>query len=1344
MIKHSIVLLIIFATFSFAQQKTNKLNSQNFAKNDFKILSADNNSIVIEFSPEYISEYKFKNGSQISKPGKPNLYSRCFPLFLPTEKNNKIEILESKYKEVSDIDVLPAPAIKKDKYGYSYEYNRDKTIYSADEYYPLGMSNMNETGILRNKYFGSAIINPVQYNPSKKVLRKYTYIKFRVIYGGSPVYLNKSQNKEEYSFLLNSAVNSSNAINWSTKEFNKIKPALINSVLKSGDFYKIEIKEDGIYKIDKSFLQSAGIDVSSINPLTIKIYNNGGSELPYNNSTVVPDSLIENRIYIEGESDGKFDDNDYILFYGSSPNKWIYSNAYTENYYHSIHKYSNSNYYFLTFGGDRGLRIQTINSSNVSNVQPSQYFSEKFYSDPDLNNLGSTGNLWVSQRIGVTESFVINKTLSGYVDGSGIYYRTSLGNASSVIGDNASYTLSDGNSSFTRLLSSISYISNETKINLSTFYGYYSLDAGKNSLQFKMFLSSQYNSSTISGYYDYVEIVYQRSFSSVENNSFHFTSLDSVGFAEYDISTFSTSSVKIFDVTSFSNVGFINPISYSGGIVKFQRQCVSQSPKEYFVIGGSNYLTPASISSRITNQNLHGSTDSYTFVIISPTEFLSAANRLKALRESPGAGNPNYLKTGVFDVNQIYNEFSCGILDPTAIRNFLKYAYNNWTEKPVYVLFLGDGSFDYKNICNLSVKNFLPSIEKNSASSNEIESYVSDDFLTEINENYSEPTCCYPDFASGRICVNSLADANTVIDKIVQYESSDNIGVWKKKIMYVADDGMSAEKNEGSAYVDDSEKISEDDTPKDYEKEKIYIVSYPTVISPQGRRKPGANTDILKGWNEGRLAINYIGHGSTDLWAHEHIFVRDESIPQLTNTKYYPLVFMGSCSLARWDDPFNLSMSEELVNIEKRGAINTIAATRPVYADQNLQLNEYLFRDFTNIKDTLNLPIRIGKVLYYAKNSLSKDDNHAKYVLFGDPTLRISTPQYFTKIDSINGISGTDTAVIKALQKVKICGRVLKPDSTLWSDYNGELTLKIQDVNISIHIYDNLFNFDYKIDGGTIFKGKANIENGKWIIQFVVPKDISYNSGNGKILAYFKNSSTEGSGYTGRFVMNGLDSTAIADTTGPVITMFIDSRSFRSGDLVNQNTKIIADFFDENGINLTGTIGHKIEAIINDKTSEKVDLTSYYNATTGYQYGTLEYPLQNLADGKYSLKIRVWDTYNNLSEATTEFSVKANTVLALDNVYNYPNPMKDNTIFVFQHNFDSPLDVTIKIYTVRGAVIKELKSVGITSKYVNINWDGKDNDGDYIANGTYLYKVQIKTQDGSFSKSTTGKLAKLK
>jgi|WetSurMetagenome_2_1015567.scaffolds.fasta_scaffold10682_2 hypothetical protein len=1354
--KKRIIITLIFSlivSFTNAQTKsikTNYFNSYNLL--DYKVISSNNSYVEIEYIPQYSDDLNFRNSVHNSSNfGKPDLGYRSFSLILPTNKNNSIEVIESRFTDKNNIEVKPVPTPKKsnNKLEFLYDYVPDNKIYSSNNFYPSNNINFIQNTKIRDKYFGSVQIFPVVYNPLSKSVRKYTYLRLRIRFGGNPILSKNQLSLQEQSFFNNIALNSPFANNWTTAERSNAKYTTVNSVLATGDFYKIEVKEDGIYKLDKSFLQKAGINVNNIDPRTIKIYGNGGKELPYDNLTPVTNDLGELKIFVEGENDGKFDDGDYILFYGNSPNWWTYSYSF-KVYNHNINHYSTSNYYWITFGGINGSRVSINASGNYGNIQPLEGFTDKLFDEPEINNLGSTGTLWISQRIGIGESFTFNKSLLGLVNNSNIRYKLKLGNASGI---SAVFDFSDGTAY--HVVNSVDpNYGGFAHINLKSIEDSYTLFPGNSSMNLVINLSSQLNTGNIDAYYDYLEVNYQRSFNSAQNNVLRFNSPDTNGIVEYQVSSFNTNDIKIFDVTNYNNVKIITPISYNTGIVRFQDEIFGGfsniNIKEYYVIGGNNYKTPLSISSRVHNQNIHGEEAGADFIIISPTEFLSAANRLKSYRESPGVSNPNYLKTYVYDINDIYNEFSGGLQDPVAMRNFLKYAYNNWQRKPVYVLFFGDGNYDYKNIYNLNVKNYIPPIEKPSDSNNELDSYPSDDFITSINESFTNPLPAQPDFYHGRLNINSLAEANLAIDKIINYESPDNFGIWKKKIMYVADDGWTTENNQGqdgNIHTEQCEEIAEAFTPKDFEKEKIYIVTYPTSITPQGRRKPGANIDIIKGWNEGRLVINYVGHGSTDLWAHEHIFVRDESIPQLHNSGKLPLVTIASCDLLRWDDPFAISAGEQLVIIPD-GAINVIGANRPVYSPNNAAFNDALWSQFMYDKDTLNLPIRIGKAMYFCKLLLHPlQDNDMKFGLEGDPTVRISIPQYFTSIDSINNTSINDPFkldTIKALQKIEIKGRILYTDSSFYNTYNGEITIKIFDVDKNITFYDFGYPFYFRLDGGTIFKGKTKIVNGKWSLRFIVPRDISYTKGNGKLTSYFTDRITEGTGYTNKFVLNGIDTNAIIDTTGPSVHIYIDSRNFRSGDMVNQNTKIIADLFDISGINLTGAIGHKLEGIFNDNDNSKIDLTPYYNSDTSYQYGSLEYPLQNLSDGNYKLKIRAWDTYNNLSESVVNFIVKSNSQLYVDKVFNYPNPFKDNTSFTFQHNLDATVNVRIKIYTIGGRLIKELLRTNITDKNVIIDWDGRDNDGDAIANGTYIYKVTIKSDDGIFNKTSTGVIAKLK
>ncbi|HEX2788073.1 MAG TPA: type IX secretion system sortase PorU [Ignavibacteria bacterium] len=1312
---------------------------------DFKVISSNNSYIELEFTPQYIDRFNFKYSRNYGEQtGKPDVQFKTLPVFLPSPKDNRIEIIDYKYEDVQNVDINPVPTIKrgKEEDDWKFDYIKDPKAYGENSFYPKNAADFKFGGIMRNKYVGSIFLNPVLYNPVTKTARKYTYLRVRVVFSGSPLYTKRIQDAEELGLMQFAALNFDVAKNWSTREeLQQTDAGIENSIFASGDFYRIEVKQTGIYKIDKAFLQNAGINVANINPKTFKIYGNGGHILPYNNSDPVALDPVENAIFVAGENDGQFNDDDYILFYGKSQSDWSYDDV-NKQHYHYINPYSASNYYFISFGGADGKRMETVASPNVPGAAQLTQFWDRFFENPDVNNLGATGTVWVSQRIDNGNGMSFNKELRGYVQNSDINLRMMFGNASIPP---ATFELKDENSSYYNLIGIPGIWDEFSHINfiypaLNVFY-----NLGSNtSTRLRLSLPSSHNSNTVAGYLDYYEIHYPRMMSA-DNNFLRFNSPDTNAMMEFRVSSFNSSEVKVFDVTVPYNTALINPVSFNQGTVVFQKNIQLGTPSEFYTIG-NNYLTPGAISAKLNNQNLKGFSEGASFIILSPTEFLSAANTLKAYRETPG---PNYIKTHVVDINQIYNEFSAGLQDPVAIRNYIKYAYNNWNIKPVHILFFADGSYDFRNLYNLNTKNYLPPFQLDRLDQNEIFSYCSDDFSVEINENYPYPnSATVPDFSWGRLCVNSLQEANDVVSKIICYENPANYGIWKKKIMYVADDGWTTtytNGEEGALHTSQCEIVAEQCTPPDFEKDKVYLVNYPAIYTPQGRRKPGVNEAIIKGWNEGRLVINYVGHGSTDLWAHEQVFDRQVSIPQLNNGCKLPFVTIASCDLARYDDPFFISAAEQLVNKPNGGAIGVIAAVRPVYSGPNAAFNEELWRNFMFKKDTLNLPIRIGSAVYNTKNvpGLS-GDNTLKFTLISDPTLRVAIPQYFTRIDSINNVPGTETAQIKALQKVSIYGSVLRTDSTFWDNYNGNINMKVFDVDRFVTVFDFGIPFNFRLDGGTIFNGNASVTNGKWKIEFVVPRDISYDTGHGKIITYFNNSGTDGSGYTNKFFLNGIDSNAAVDTVGPRITLYMDSRNFRSGDMLNQNTKIIADFFDENGMNLTGTIGHKIEAVINNNENNKIDLTQFYNSTTNYQNGTLEYALNNLADGNYSIKLRAFDTYNNVGETQVDFTVTSNKQLTIENIYNYPNPMKDMTNFLFQHNFDVPLNVDIRIYTVSGRLIKELNKENISDKFVQIEWDGKDADGDAIANGTYIYRLVVKSSDGNFNANSTGKLAVLK
>lgn len=1349
---------------TYSETNTNPVNFLLDGQNqpDYRIIASTGSYLEIEFYPKYIKPEKikynneefirlnFENGFSDNNPGKPDILGRVFNVILPSEKGNSVSVVDYDINKAYNIDLAPVRTVqlkdqmKRDLENEEYKYIKDPSAYSQNKFLPAQTASLTGIGPVRDIITGSLIIHPYRYNPVTRELHQYTRIRVRITFGGPPVTATRKRSREEISLLKSIAVNSETAHNWVNPAFaGKKDKTSSNSVMSTGDWYKIEIRDNGsgnsngIYKMTKSFLESAGINLSGVNPKTIKMYGNGGALLPEDINEPRPIDLNEIAIHIEGEDDGSFDQNDYILFYGKSVNNWRPDSG-PGGYKHYINYYTNSNYYWIRLNTPGlGKRMPIEQSLNSQNVTVPAAFTEKLFYEPELNNLTLEGNLWLSERISSGQSFTWNNTLTGLQNNSDIIYKIKA--ASHVYTASYNYFLiKEENSNVSPVIFYIglsspnygnwigtdetSFIINQsqkTNGNLSSFSAKY-----------------QCSNSDAEGYLDWMEIHYKRRFNSVKDDYLHFFAPDVSGIVEYNVSPFSNNQIRIFEATQHDNVIIVRPLHTGSNSVKFQRQ-QNLILNEYFVIGQNGYKVPTSISQKIPNQNLHGAFSSGgDFIIITHKDLLQAANRLKEKREAPGPGNPNYLKTYVFTTEQIYNEFSGGLPDAVAIRDFLKYCYDTWQIKPVYVCLFGDGHLDYRNILT-SNPSLVPPWEHTDPNINEVNTYTSDDFFADIIPEDSGR----PDMAIGRIPVNTMEEANNYLAKINCYEDPSFNGNWKNKAIFVADDAVTTAGQESPQHTQQTEDLAENHTPKSFEKIKLYLVLYPAVITSQGRRKPGVNSDLVKYWNQGAILINYTGHGSPEVWAHEYVFVKDVTVGQLNNSCKYPFLTVASCDFSKFDNPLGISGGELVVVVPNKGTIGSLGATRPTYGSSNSVLNNSFYDYLYFPRDTLLLQKRFGWAVYIAKNMIAYDINARKFVLLCDPTIRTQMPRFHSRIDTIEGLHN-DT--MSALSRVVIRGSILKLDSSLWADYNGRTQMKVFDVTKNITMFDEYGTyFHFKLPGGIIYSGSASVSAGKWRIEFIVPKDISYLNKNGRIINYFYNNNADGSGLDTNFIVGGINQNAAVDTTGPEISLFLNNRNFKSGDIVNPDFKLLADFFDESGINTTGTIGHKIEAVIDNNINNKYDLTNFYNSDTSYKRGTLEYDFTGIAEGVHRLKLKAWDTYNNSSEEEIEFTVSDFTTLRVMNVYNYPNPFKDRTSFTFQHNYSGNVNTSIKIYTVSGRLIKEIDRKNISEKFVVIDWEGTDQDGDKLANGVYLYKLTVTADDGK-SETTLGKLAVLK
>lgn len=1299
---------------------------------DIKILQSTSEGVVVEYTPRYLTPEKFiSNGNEFIRyhfangkivgpniPGSPEMAVRSALLKFPGTQNNTIEIINLDYEEISNVTLAPVPYFERGDVDPVPKYILNPDAYNVLGYLPTEAGSLVNIGETRGVFLGELRFNPLQYDPSRRHLRKCNRIVARINFGAA-------EKLHKYTASVNGLALNEDAFRSLPSEIQTAgKASIYNSVLNSGSWYRFTISEDGMYKLTGQALLDAGIPTST-DIRTIKIFSNSGIELPYSPTVKADDDLLQNAIYIhDAGTSGQLDAADFIVFYGKSTHGWIYSRA-IKSFNHYINHYSESNVYWLTYGGEPSKLMASISSMSDPDPYKPSTVVNKFFREDDKINVFSSGIEWLGESFNSGDQIVYRQLLPGIDLNQSMKYRYNLGASSSAY---SQFTLEEHDGSL-RVInispsgSDLRFVSSE--INITPAFS----DA-ESRLRFKFSTTG----SGGTGYLDWYEIFYQR-FLNAQNDVFNFHTHDTTVAGEYTIKGFSGGEVSVFDVTKFDSVVVIANPYVSVDTCSFQTTLTSGTVKEFYVVGQNGFKTPSTLTT-VRNQNLHGDPAEASYIIITHSDFLSAAQRLKAFREQSGNG---YLKTLIVDVNQIYNEFGGGLLSPMAIRNYLSYVYKNWSIPPKYVLLLGDGDYDYKRILGVTNPNWIPPWESQE-SFRELYTYTTDDdygiFFSGSRVNVG----------IGRLTARTSEEANAMVDKIIDYETKSIVDSWKLNFTFVADDGpQAAGITDGLIHTQQADDIS-NMVPPVFEKKKIYLYDYLTIFTASGRRKPDVNIAIQNAINQGTLILNFTGHGNPRLWTHEAVFVRETDFPLLHNKGKYFFLVAATCNYANFDQLSDRSSGELLVNLSNAGAIGVFSATRPVYASQNFDLNKTFYHYLLDTVQYGKLRSqRLGDIVYRTKQDRN-DDNDRKYFLLGDPALVLSFPKLVASIDSINNRPSSDSIRIKALERASFKATVRDTATDNPVNFTGQAQVVVYDANKSIKLIAPEINrtMTYTASGSIIFRGQNSIKNGLLRSDFIVPKDIAYSDSPGRITIYFSNDSTDGAGFT-NITVNGTNPDALPDSLGPQIKLYLDRKSFRPGDVVGSSPTLIAELSDSNGLNTSGaSIGHRLEAWLDEK-PESFDLSDYYKSKLDtYTEGVIEYPLGTLSKGTHKLRLRAWDTYNNSSTEETMFNVVSGDGLKISNVFNYPNPFSSATVFTFEHNQVVNIDVQVKIYTVAGRLIQTIKQNNIANQFARIPWDGRDRDGDVPANGVYLYKIIAKTQDGRFSSEALGKLSVLK
>jgi hypothetical protein len=1175
----------------------------------------------------------------------------------------------------------------------------------------------------------SNISSKIDFKSFSSYARDEAFLSFQF----NPIIKDNSGYKRVKSFTLNYSVSNANRTSQSTN-------SIQNSVLATGSWHRFYVEKSGVYLVSKSFLQSIGVNVA-VDPRNIKIYGNGGRMLPLLNSTAYPIDLEENAIQFVGEADGVFNDNDYILFYAEGMDTWN-----DESLTH-VNQFADRSYYYVTSNGAAGKRIQNYTEpAGTPTLVLSNYDGYQFH-EVDLFNAGKIGRRWFGEKFDLDDNQTFQFVLPNYTSGSPV--------------------------NFSANFAAVSFVSTSFKVKANAVdIGTVSINSASGSaLGYENILNTTFvptsNAVTIDlsyinsgvpsskGYLDYIILKYNAELKGFGKQFLFSNNLvkTNIGVGQFVVSNAST--VKsIWDVTDIYNV---TKLDNTQNAVVF-KLALGQD-KKFIAVDNVDFYTPLRENeTNVANQNLKGSIfknnqglfQDIDYLIVTPSSLVAQAETLANFHR-----NNSNMNVKVVPLPLIYTEFGGGKQDVAAIRNFVKYVYDNasnTTSKVKYLNLFGDASYDFKNRIKNNT-NIVPifhgfdvsnSLSPNNSSNFSLfSSFMSDDFFTlmDSNEGNMIASADLMDLAVGRMLVSSNTQASEMVNKVLEYHDEKSYKRWRNNLVYYSDDPDPFLSGDYLLQKDLNELADEVSVANPFfNSNKIFTDAYVQEVSAGGPRYPQAKKAFIDAIELGALVLNYYGHGNEESFAIERIFEKADA--QTLNNRYkYPLFITITCEFTRFDDPNRPTGGEYMYWNKAGGAIALLATTRQISQSLGIDLNEAIYDNLFTMEN--NSYISIAESLRRAKISLGGSNKRVVFYI-GDPALKLAIPKPKIVLTKINGESiNTTTLSLQALSLATLSGEVVDENNALMTNYNGDLAVQVYDKNLNRLTLDNdnvslppinQPKLNFVSLGEVIYRGNASVVNGKFEFSFIVPQDIQIPIGNARVSFYAKSNSPilqNQTGYNTQIKVGGVNTSAPSDTTPPKLKLYMNDTNFVSGGITNESPIFLAFLEDENGINTASGIGHDIVAILDNDENNPFNLNDYYETETdNYKKGKVTYPFRDLAPGLHTILFKAWDVYNNLITSEIQFVVIGDGDLQLERVLNYPNPFVSYTEFWFNHNRPfEPLEVQVQILTITGKLVKTINQTVINEGFTSrdIKWDGKDDFGDKIGKGVYVYKVTVKS-----------------
>ncbi|MBT8188811.1 MAG: type IX secretion system sortase PorU, partial [Bacteroidia bacterium] len=950
------------------------------------------------------------------------------------------------------------------------------------------------------------------------------------------------------------------------------------SVLAEGEIYKLAVSKTGIYKLDYNYFdQVLELDPSGIDPRNIHIYSNNGGFVPQLNNSDRIDDLNELAISVFGEDDGSFDPQDYILLYAEGADRYHFGENKLE---FEKNIYDLKNYLFIKVDDSFGKRIQSQDKVNAE-----YYSSDKEtiirHENEVYNLLGSfsgtqgSGKQWFGEAFAnnLTQDFSQYFSFPDFIPGS-------ISEVEAIVAARSS-----SSSKFELSIDGKSFQTSHTGTNTGDVESLYAKsrrleqEITMNTGNPSVIIEYQPVASNSEAWLDYIQIIAREKISYTGDEYLVFDR-NSMDYNSYGFQFSLSEQAQIWDVTDVRNISMIEFEQQGGNEVQFGYN--TDGILKAFMIFNSQTVLPApELVGKVSNQNIH-SIENADFVIVYHPLFEEAAEKLAQHRKSNDG-----LEVKTVDVFEIFNEFGGGKADPSAIRDFARMIYQR-DENFRYLLLMGDATYDFRGIVpDIEYQNFVPTYQTKE-SLNPIEAFPSDDFFALLSSNEGDESLNGAlDIGVGRIPCASSQEALDVVNKIIHYDTSpSSLGDWRLRIGFAADDqDISADR----AHIAQSNEIAEltEGNHPEFIQQKVFFDAFNQVSTPGGQRYPDANAALNNNILNGQLVLGYLGHGGPKGWAQERV-LQIGDILKWNNIDRLPVFITATCSFTGFDEPTFVSAGEHALLNPAGGAIALFTTVRAVFSSSNRRLTEEVYKKIFTRDDGKRL--RFGDIIKESQNANSLDtlkSNSRKFMLIGDPSLTIASPKHLVRLKKLNGEEIDDNSLdtLGALEKATIEGEITDYDGNIINTFNGEIELTVYDKKNKRKTLDNDgqgFNYEYELRNSVLYKGSATVQEGKFEMDFILPKDINFEYGEGLLSFYASDKvSEDAGGYYDKIVIGGISPNAIADNEGPQINIFFDDRSFEYGGTTGINPLLILDLEDENGINLSSTsIGHDITATL--------------------------------------------------------------------------------------------------------------------------------------------------------------------